>query len=221
MEIRDKTEHDPAADIPLLDAYMRWALLATEEVIGRNGLAVLLRQIGLEKFINNYPPEQLKFATGLTMGQYASFNAGLINFFGRAARSMLLRIGRQSARHGIEHQGALFGTAALLASKVLPIPTQIKMGLSAMQLGFRRVNEAAGVTRHLELQERSDAFAYVDGDCAFSAGKIASEPIGAIQIGILQEALRWQTGKEFEVEQVACRSMGAPASIWLVYKTPK
>ena len=108
MEIRDKPEHDPVVDMPVLDAYMRWALLTTEEVVGRNGLAVLLRQIGLERLINNYPPEQLKFATGLTLGEYASFNADLINFFGRAARSMTLRIGRQSARHGIEHQGALW-----------------------------------------------------------------------------------------------------------------
>jgi predicted hydrocarbon binding protein len=221
MEIRDRAEHDPVVDLPLLDAYMRWALLATEEVVGKNGLAVLLRQIGLELLINNYPPEQLKFATGLTMGQYASFNAGLINFFGRAARSMLLRIGRQSARHGIEHQGALFGTAALLASKVLPVSTQIKMGLSAMQLGFRRVSESAGHPRRLELEDRGESWAYIDGDCAFSAGKVADEPIGTIQIGIMQEALRWQTGKEFAVEQIACRSMGAPASIWLVYKTPK
>jgi predicted hydrocarbon binding protein len=221
MEIRDKPEHDPVVDIPLLDAYMRWALLATEEVVGRNGLAVLLRQIGLERLIGSYPPEQLKFASGLTLGEYAAFNAGLINFFGRAARSMCLRIGRQSARHGIEHQGALFGTAALLASKVLPVSTQIKMGLSAMQLGFRRVSESAGFERHLALEDRGEAWAYIDADCPFSAGKIADEPIGTIQIGILQETLRWQTGKEFEVEQVACRSMGAPASVWLVHKTPK
>lgn len=221
MEIRDKTDHDPAADILLVDAYMRWALLAAEEVVGKNGLAVVLRQAGLEQLIGNYPPEQLKVTTGLTLYHYASLNAGLLNFFGRAARSMALRIGRSSARYAIEHQGALFGTAALLASKVLPVPTQMKMGLSAMQAGLRRLSQAVGQERRLELEDRGSHWAYVDHDDAMSAGKRAEEPIGWVQTGAIQEALRWQINKDVEVEQVACRSTGAPASIWLVSKTPK
>lgn len=221
MEIRDRADHDPATDMLLVDAYMRWALLAAEEVVGKNGLAVVLRQAKLEQFIGNYPPEQLKVSTGLTLYHYASLNAGLLNFFGRAARSMALRIGRSSARYAINHQGALFGTAALLASKVLPVSTQIKMGLSAMQAGFRRLSQAVGQERQLALEDRGDAWAYIDYNCPMSAGKQSDEPIGWIQTGAIQEALHWQIGKEFEVEQIACRSTGAPASIWLIYKTPK
>jgi predicted hydrocarbon binding protein len=221
MEIKDKTEHDPATDILLVDAYMRWALLAAEEVVGKNGLAVVLREANLAQLIGNYPPEQLKVSTNLTLYHYASLNAGLLNFFGRAARSMALRIGRQSARHAIEQQGALFGTAALLASKVLPISTQIKMGLSAMQAGLRRLSQAVGQDRKIEIADRGDAWAYIDHQCAMSAGKSADEPIGWIQTGVIQESLHWQIGKDFEVEQIACRSMGAPASIWLINKTPK
>lgn len=221
MEIRDRADHDTATDILLVDAYMRWALLAAEEVVGKNGLAVVLRQAGLEQFIGNYPPEQLKVSTGLTLYHYASLNAGLLNFFGRAARSMALRIGRQTARYAIDQQGALFGTAALLASKVLPVSTQIKMGLSAMQAGFRRLSQSVGQERRLALEDRGDSWAYVDYDDAMSAGKQADQPIGFIQTGAIQEALHWQIGKEFEVEQAACRSMGAPASIWLIAKVPK
>lgn len=221
MEIRDRTDHDPATEIMLVDAYMRWALLAAEEVVGKNGLAVVLRQAKLEQLIGNYPPEQLKVTTGLTLAHYAALNAGLLNFFGRAARSMALRIGRNTARYAIDHQGALFGTAALLASKVLPISTQIKMGLSAMQAGFRRLSQSVGQDRRLELEDRGATWAYLDYDCPMSAGKAADEPIGWIQTGAIQEALHWQIGRDFEVEQVACRSMGAPASIWLVYKEPK
>ena len=43
MEIKDKTPHDPVASLHLVDAYMRWALLAAEEVVGKKGLHVLLR----------------------------------------------------------------------------------------------------------------------------------------------------------------------------------
>ncbi|NTW00394.1 MAG: 4-vinyl reductase [Oscillochloris sp.] len=221
MEIKDRTDHDPATDILLVDAYMNWALMAAEEVVGKNGLAVILRQSGLEQLINHYPPDQLKATTGMTLAHYATLNAGLLNFFGRSARSMTLRIGRQTARYSIDRQGALFGTAALLASKVLPISTQIKMGLSSMQAGMRRLSQAVGQDRPFELEDRGDAWAYIDYADPTSAGKIANEPIGWIQTGGIQELLRWQIGKDFEVEQVACRSMGAPASIWLVNKTPK
>ena len=220
MEIRDRPDHDPVADLLLVDAYMRWALLAAEEVIGRNGLAVVLRQAGLSHLIGNYPPEQLKASSGLTFYHYASLNAGLINFFGRSARSMALRIGRQTARLAIANQSALFGTAALIASKVLPFATQVKLGLSAMQAGLRRLSQAVNQDRRLALEDHGDSWAYIDYTCSMSAGKQADEPIGYIQCGILQEALHWQTGREFAVEQMACRSMGAPASIWLVAKSP-
>jgi predicted hydrocarbon binding protein len=221
MEIKDRPDHDPASDLWLVDAYMRWALLATEEVIGKNGLAVVLREAGLERVINNYPPEQLKASTDLRFADYAAFNAGLLNFFGRPARSMALRIGRQSARYAIDYQGAIFGTAALLAAKVLPVSTQIKMGLSAMQLGFRRLAQAVGQDRTLSLEDRGEAWAYIDPQDPISAGKQSDEVMGYIQTGAIQEALRWQSGKEFTVEQVACRSMGASASVWLIYKAPK
>ena len=64
MEIRDKAEHDPVTDIYNTDAYMRWALMAAEEVIGEKGLAVVLRDAGLERFIDNYPPEEVEKPTG-------------------------------------------------------------------------------------------------------------------------------------------------------------
>jgi predicted hydrocarbon binding protein len=36
-----------------------------------------------------------------------------------------------------------------------------------------------------------------------------------------QEAIHWLTGKEFEVQKVECRAMGAPACVWEINKTPK
>ncbi|MEK7312494.1 MAG: hypothetical protein AAB382_11010 [Chloroflexota bacterium] len=57
----------------------------------------------------------------------------LLSFFGRAAKSMVLRIGCLSAKQGIDQQGAMFGIAAPPASKLLPYPTQVKLGLEAMR----------------------------------------------------------------------------------------
>ena len=122
MQIKDKPEHDPVSDLYTVDAYLYWALTAAEEVVGKNGLTVILRQAGLEHLINNYPPNQLKMSSNLTFGDYAALSAGLLDFFGRAGKSMTLRIGRQSARYMVEQQGALFGTAAIMAADLAHTP---------------------------------------------------------------------------------------------------
>jgi len=44
-------------------------------------------------------------------------------------------------------------------------------------------------------------------------GKQASEPMCRLWAGTLQEGIRWRTGMEFEVAQVACRAMGAPERV--------
>lgn len=221
MQITSKPQPDPVADLYVVDAYMLWALMAAEEVVGKNGLTVVLRQAGLEHLINNYPPNQLKMTRGLTFGDYAALSTGLLDFFGRAGKSMTLRIGRQTARYAVEYQGALFGTAALLASKVLPIATQVKMGLNATQLGFRKLSQSVGQDQRLRVEDRGDNFAYIAEDCPSCAGKQADEPICLIQTGGLQEGLTWQIGKEFDVEEVECRALGAPACVWLITKTSK
>jgi predicted hydrocarbon binding protein len=221
MEIRNKPERDPIVDLYIVDAYMRWALLATEEVVGTRGLAVVLRDASLEHFIDNYPPEELKPSGNITFNDYASLNAGLFSFFGRAGKSMVLRIGRLSFKHGLEQQGALFGVAALIASKVLPIPTQLKMGLERMQDGFRKLSRPVGQEWRLRVEDRGDKLAYITEDCPMCAGKQSTEPMCWLWVGTLKEATRWLTGKEFEVVEVECRAVGAPACVWEVNKTPK
>lgn len=122
MEIKNKPEHDPVSSLKIVDAYLRWALLAAEEVVGAQGMNVVLRPAGLERVINNLPPNELKATGNYSFGDYATLNAALLSFFGRAAKSMVLRIDRLSAKQGIDQQGAMFGLAALPASKLLPYP---------------------------------------------------------------------------------------------------
>lgn len=221
MEIRDKTEHDPVADMYQADAYMRWALEAAEEVVGKKGLAIVLRDAGLERFIDNYPPDELSFSGDITLGDYAALNAGLFNFFGRAGKSMVIRIGRLSTLRAIKEQGKLFGVAAAVASKVLPIPTQLKIGVGNIQKGFRELWQSAGQDFRVRAEDRGDKLAYVTETCSVCAGKQADEPMCWLWNGVLQESTKWLTGKEFEIREVECRAMGAPACVWEVSKKPK
>jgi predicted hydrocarbon binding protein len=222
MEITNKPAHDPVTDLHMTDAYMRWALLAAEEVAGKQGVAVVLRQAGLGRFIDHYPPNELKISGNVTFDDYANLSTGLLNFFGRAGKSMTLRIGRVSAKLGIEQQSGLFGIAAIVAiAKVFPFGTVLMKGLEVQQNGLRKLSQAVGETVRLRLEDRGDKVAYIYEDCPFCAGKHAPERICWIFNGILQESTRLVSGKEAEVEEVECRAMGAPACVWEISKTPK
>ena len=219
MEIKNRTHHDPAADLPMVDAYMAWALKAAEEVVGKQGLGIILRENGLERFIDRYPPESLSLSNSITNADYANLCAGLLKFYGRAGKSVVVRIGRISSRLAIERQGALFNVAARTAIKLLPLSAQIKSGLENMQDGFRKIYKDTDL--HLRLEDRGNKWAYIAEVCPICAGKESDMHICWGWIGTLQEGTLWLTGKEFEIDEVECRAKGAPACVWEVSKSEK
>jgi hypothetical protein len=221
MEIRNKTQHDPVTDLYMVDAYMRWALQASEEVVGAKGMHIVLREAGLEKLIDNYPPNETKASGHFTFGDYANLSATLLTFFGRAGKSMTLRIGRISTQHGIEQQSAAFGLDVLVkASRLLPLTAQLKAGMAVMQNGYRKLSQSVGQDLVLSIEDRGDKLAYVAESCPYCAGKEADFPICWIHNGVLAQSQHWLTGKQFEIIEVECKAMGAPACVWEVKKEP-
>jgi hypothetical protein len=221
MEIKDKIPQDPIASLFLVDAYMRWALLAAEEVVGKQGLHVLLRQHGLERFIDNYPPELLKISGSITLGDYAQLCAGLLTFFGRAGKSMVICSGRLTSKYAIEKQSGVYNVAAKTAAKLLPSGMQVKLVLDSLVNGYNKMYAENGQELHFSVQDRGNHWAFISVECPLCAGKAADQAMCWGRIGTLKESLLWLTGKEFDVEEVECRALGAPACVWEVSKTPK
>ena len=215
MVINDKPQHDPIADKLIVDAYMLWALQASEQIVGQ-GMDNLLRQSGLTRFIGNYPSNEVK-RSDITFGEYANLNAGLLNLFGPTGRSTTLRIGRLSAQLGIEQQDSFFNVTLSTAAKLLPLPAQHRFGMEMMQAVYRQV---IGQGWDGWVSDRPQTTAYITMDCPVCAGKQARSPICWIFTGALQEAVLWMTGKLFDVEQTQCRAMGARECVWEVSKNP-
>ena len=221
MQIKPKSTPDPIASFHLADAHMRWALQSAEEVVGVQGLKVVLRDANLAHLVNNYPPNELTFDGGYTFGDYANLSAELLNFFGRAGKSMTIRIGRLSVERSVEQQSAVFGLNTLVkASKLLPLKAQLKAGLTVMQGGLIKISKSMDNKRVMRLEDRGDRIAYIDEGCSACAGKTADVHICGIFNGSISQALIWLTGKNFEVEEVECRAMGASACVWEVKKEP-
>lgn len=220
VQISLKTTPDPVADLKVVDAYMRWALEAAEEVVGKDGLAVVLRDAHLERLINNYPPDVLEASGSINYGDYAALSSGILNFFGRPGKSMVMRMGRIAARKGIEHQSGTFSLGAVLAAKLLPYSIQVKMGLSAMMSGLRTLNEKSGQEFIGTIEDRGDRYAFIMETCPVCAGKQSDSHICWLWEATIEEACRQVFGKFFDVVEVECRAKGAPACVFEVPKQP-
>ncbi len=179
-------------------------------------MSSLLRGSGLERFIDHYPENQTR-VSDVTFREYANLNAGLLNYFGPTGRNTALRIGRLSARMGIEQQDPALNVTLTTAARLLPYAAQHRVGMEAMQAVYRKT---LGQGWDGRVEERGETTAYITQYCPMCAGKQAGKPICWIFSGTLQEGVLWMTGKLFDVEQTACRAMGAPECVWEVRKTP-
>jgi predicted hydrocarbon binding protein len=108
-----------------------------------------------------------------------------------------------------------------MALKVMPLSVQFKLGLSNMQDGIRKLWSSHGQQTVLRLEETRDAWLYINETCPECAGKAADVPMCWLFVGVLHETTRWFTGKDFEIVETECRTMGAPACVWRISKTPK
>lgn len=220
VQISDRPERDPVADMKLIDAYLRWAMEAARHVIGDQGVHSVLREAGLERFIDEPPPGELTISGDVTYGDYARFNTGLLDYFQRSGRGMMLRVGRESAKLAIAHQSGVFNLAVIFAAKFLPPGTQLKMGLSAMMSGFKVLNDKARQEWKGHVEDAGDSFHFVIETCPLCAGKQADANIGWLMEATIEESARQVFGKFFDVVEIACKANGAPAGVWEVPKQP-
>ncbi len=222
MKVTRKSTHDPLGEWNLFDAYMRWALLASEEVAGKQGLNIVLRNAKLEHFIDHYPPEAFEFGAGIKMYDYTALCIELLTFFGRAGRGSLVRIGRKSTQLALKLQSQQFGLDTLMsASKMLPAGLKQKAGLEANIVVWKTIYEQGGGHWQAHCDDRGDKWAYVVDTCLYCVNHEADAAICHVFTGHLIEASHWLLGKEYEIVETECHAMGAPACVWEISKKPK
>ncbi|RMF35035.1 MAG: hypothetical protein D6759_05175 [Chloroflexi bacterium] len=219
MSITDRAQPDPIADIKLPNGYMLWAIQAMEEAIGSDGVAEVLRHAGLERLIGSPPPSDMELGS-LTFRDFTNFGVAVLELHGRAGKGLVQRMGRYAARRTIEDLPGIFNLASA-ALKMLPTNKQLHAALLQMANGFREIYNKAGIELHLTIEEQDDKFIYQAVECPSCAGKQASEPMCALWVGAFEEGASWVTGgKKFQIREVACRALGAPACVWEIGKTP-
>jgi predicted hydrocarbon binding protein len=187
----------------IVNALVRQALVATQEVMGENGLNAVLRSVGLERFIGNFPPDDTD--PGIKATEYARLNEAIETFYGRGGKGMLRRIGKASFQYGVREQGALMGLAGA-ALKLMPHKQRIKFVLNAMANALKKTNPQVEAW----VAEEGDTIAYCEATCAICLGRHSDGPICHLYVGSVGEAVRWATDQEYEITETLCIAKGDP-----------
>jgi hypothetical protein len=190
-------------DAVIINSLVRQALTSAQEVMGDNGLHAVLRASGLERFIGNFPPNNLE--PSIQTSQYARLNQAIEDFYGRAGKGMLRRIGKASFQYGVREQAALLGVAGV-AMKLLPERQRIKFILNGMSDALKKSNPQVNTW----LDDSGNRLAYVDAICAICHSRHSEAPICYLYIGSIGEAVRWATGKEHDILETHCLAKGDP-----------
>ena len=190
-------------DAVIVNALVRQALVSAQEVMGENGLNTVLRTSGLERFIDNFPPDNLEPA--IKTSDYARLNEVIEEFYGRGGRGMLRRIGKASFQYAVREQAALLGLAGA-ALKLLPTKQRIKFILNALVNALKKSNPQVNAW----LDETGENLAYCDASCAICHGRQNSDAICHLYIGLIGEAVQWATGQEFAIVETHCTAKGDP-----------
>ena len=206
-------EHRPPKEWRFTNALMRQAILAIGEVMGERGRNVVLRQAGLGRYVDELPPNDL--AQGVTTTEYATLNQAVEEFYGRAGKGMLRRIGRATFRYGVEEQATLMGIAGT-ALKLMPQKTRVKFILTQMAKSLMDVNDET----EIEIQETPKGHVFTDYTCGVCCCRKAESATCYLYEGSISEAVKWATGQDYEVREIACRATGAEACRFLVVEQP-
>jgi len=188
-------------DAVIINSLVRQALTSAQEVMGDNGLNAVLRTCGLERFIGNFPPDNLE--PSIQASQYARLNEAIEQFYGRGGKGMLRRIGKASFQYGVREQSALLGVAGV-GLKLLPEKQRIKFILNGMVSALKKSNPQVNAW----VDDSGDKLAYVESTCAICHSRHSTEPICHLYVGSIEEAVRWATGKDYKIIETHCLAKG-------------
>jgi hypothetical protein len=190
-------------DNHIVNALVRQALVAIEEVMGANGLKAVLNTSGLGRYVGNPPPDNLEPA--INAADYARLNQAVEDFYGRGGPGFLKRIGKASFQYGIREQPALMGIAGV-ALKVMPKPQRVTFILNSVANALKKSNPQVDAW----VESEGGQIAYIERTCAICEGRASAEPVCHLYVGSLGEAVRWATGEDYPVVETHCRAKGDP-----------
>jgi len=195
----------------------RTYLLSIEELLGKDDLATLLHDAGLDRYIDNFPPDN--FERKFDFADFSAISAGLETIHGPAeARNLSYKAGYGCFQFGMKSFGALAGLGSFsFGFRGLLLPVKMKLGLLGMATIFSTFTDQL-----TEVEEFPDHFTYTIKKCPMCWGRHSAEPTCHGAIGLLDAGLRWVSdGHSFGVVETHCCAMGHDGCVFTIDKQPR
>lgn len=188
----------------------RMYLAAIEDVMGRNGVAAILRLAKLGDLVGNYPPDN--FDCEFSFQDFSAVNQAIQEMYGpHGARGLCLRAGRTTLRRAIT-DGGLMADLPGPAFRLLPVWARVKVGLATLAETLARLSDQVS---HVE--EDGEKLAFVVEECPECWARSSDGPICFGNTGMLQEAVHWLSeGEEFSVIETECMARGDYACTFVI-----
>lgn len=195
----------PSDDRPYTNYSLRTFLLAMKDVMGDKGVTAILRSVGLTKFVDNLPPNNLD--PGVNFSDYTRLNVAIEEFYGRAAKGMLQRIGRVTFKYGLKENQAAFMAAKTFLLLKKPAE-KLEFILARLARGF---TEQANEPTTFQRDTQGDTWMLSIAECAACWQRHDPHCICSVNVGFLEEACAWAVGSSIHVEETNCRGRGDSA----------
>ena len=196
------------------NANLRLLLVALQEVMGENGLKAVLKQGGLGRFIDHFPPDDTQRESRFS--EYGQIQQAVESFYGgpRGARAMMRRAGLATFQHTLKSRPAILGLAGL-ALKALPEGTRIKFILDRVA---KASTDEVNLPAHVE--DKDDHFLFVAEacTCVFRQRDPKLGPCCFVTAGVLEGAVEWAAGKKHAVKELTCLQNGDDACRYRIDK---
>jgi predicted hydrocarbon binding protein len=187
------------------------ALIAMEEVLGKNGVHAILNLGNLMQYVDNYPPDTNDRV--FDFAHFSSIMQSIEEMYGvRGGRVLSLRAGRATFIDLIPYLA------------VHPEVNQIKESSTSdaekvtnILKVFANLSNAIS-DQDITVKETDTALIYTNDRCPACWGRKTDHNACSFSVGMVQEGVKWITGKNIPIEETACAAMGDPSCDFTILK---
>lgn len=184
------------------NAQMRTALQVVGELLGRNGQNAVLRLAGLERYIDQLPPDNDQME--IPRGDISTLFAGIVSMFGdQGARGVFRRWG---------HAFAVQRARRRFALRLLRPAMRLFSAERSARLVLERLLHHIDLAREDQppaIEDRGDSYLLQLEDCVYCYTSTQTQSNCLTVIGLLEGLLRWATGHDFDVTEERSSTSGA------------
>ena len=193
------------------------ALITADEIIGKNGLKSVLKYAKLDKFIDNFPPDNIELEHSST--DFSRLLTGFIEVLGeKGARPLLFRGGMRAFEIMLEQFPSLMDINGIEPTERTP---------DRLFDEFKRIY---GIIVDASNNLYGEIYKYYDCEegvtldispCFWCSGLNTQSPICHAQKGFQLGVARWIIGQDVKIEETLCMAKGDDVCRFVIHRPDK